>query len=78
MADQNLRDQILAQLDAWATSDDPDDWVTANAAMYDALRAIVVGPDPDNTDPTYLPQPWAYQTIAAALRIDTGKDANHG
>ncbi|RKR92670.1 hypothetical protein BDK92_7146 [Micromonospora pisi] len=60
-----LRVQILARLDGWANSDDPDDWVEANQCMYDALRAVVAGPDWTE----HLPQPWANETIARALRI---------
>jgi hypothetical protein len=65
----DLREQILAQLDAWENADNPGDVFDATERMSTALRALVTGPNFLAENPTYLPQPWAYETIAEALGI---------
>ncbi len=56
----------------------PTPELIATERMYNALRAVVVGPDWGALTPSYLPQPWTNETIAAALGIDITKEAPRG
>lgn len=78
MTDQDLRALIIAKLDEWAAADDPGEVYDATLRMYNALRAVVAGPDWGDVTPTYLPQPWANETIASELGIDVAEDAGRG
>lgn len=75
---EDLRAQIIAKLDEWAAADDPGEVYDATLRMYNALRAVVVGPDWGEATLTYLPQPWANETIAAELGIDVPEEGGRG
>ncbi len=73
----DLRTAILAKLDGWANADDPGEVFDATERMNNALRAVVVGPDWGDFTPSYLPQPWANEAIAAALGITPSENPVH-